>query len=152
MAHLRGAMCRRVQRRLSPEPARHPSAPCPPPPTTAVSGAICRGSAHGPCCWPGVEGAVQAFLSEDRFSRALGDSTPSSLARTPVDPTAVTVSPTPSRLILLLEAPSHPPLFRASHGPVRSPGQPLPSCLTGGEAEEGCGDLPRLFSLRQSGS
>lgn len=32
----------------------------------------------------GLEGAVQAFLGEDRFSRGLGDSTPSSLARTPL--------------------------------------------------------------------
>lgn len=32
----------------------------------------------------GLEGAVRAFLDEDRFSRGLRDGTPSSLARTPL--------------------------------------------------------------------
>ena len=62
----------------------------------------------------GLEGAVWAFLGEDRFSKGPQRWHPQLSSQ---DPTAVRVPATPSRLILLLEAPSHPPLFRASHGP-----------------------------------
>ena len=75
-----------------------------------------------PCCAAGLEleGAFWVLLGEDRFSKGLG------LLKhqrwqpqlSTQDPTAVrVVSRTRSGRILLLAAPSHPLLFRASHAP-----------------------------------